>query len=141
MALPFSTLNKTAMGKPMDTDTTFAPGLHILMDLYGATGLRDKAALRDALTGAAQAAGATVLSCKLHGFGGEGGVTGVALLAESHISIHTWPEYDYAAVDIFMCGAANPKLAAEYLCAALHPTEISMTEIVRGSRKPSGPSI
>jgi S-adenosylmethionine decarboxylase len=63
------------------------------------------------LRAAALAAGARILHGHFHTFGAGGGVTGVLLLAESHISIHTWPEERFAAVDIFMCGAARPELA------------------------------
>jgi S-adenosylmethionine decarboxylase len=119
------------MAGAMDTTLPFAPGLHILIDLYGGKACGDQAALRAAMIGAAQAAGASVLSCHLHGFGDTGGVTGVALLAESHISIHTWPEQDYAAVDIFMCGRADARAAADYIKAALAPARVDVTEIAR----------
>ena len=79
-------------------------GRHLIADLHGCSGLDDSALIERVLTEAAAAAGATVLELRLHGFGGGNGVTGVALLAESHISIHTWPEHGYAAVDIFICG-------------------------------------
>ena len=110
----------------------FAPGVHILLDLHGAVMLRDARRMEAALRGAAKAAGATVLSCHLHGFGEGSGITGVALLAESHISIHTWPERDYAAVDIFMCGKADARAAADYLEKVLQPQRVERTEVLRG---------
>ena len=61
-----------------------------------------------ALRDAAEAAGATILHSHFHHFSPDGGVSGVLVLAESHISIHTWPERDFAAIDIFMCGACDP---------------------------------
>jgi S-adenosylmethionine decarboxylase len=82
-------------------------GSHMLADLHGCTRLNDVEHIRNALLNTVKAAGATLLDLKIHHFGPEGGVTGVALLAESHISIHTWPERDYAAVDIFLCGATH----------------------------------
>lgn len=87
-------------------------GVHLLADLHGAGRLGDMAHIEAALRAAAAAAGATLLDIRLHGFGPGAGVTGVALLAESHISIHTWPEHGYAAIDIFLCGARHDVGAA-----------------------------
>ena len=86
-----------------------------------------------ALREGATAAGATVLEVRLHGFGAGQGVTGVALLAESHISIHSWPEHGYAAIDIFLCGArhnADDALAA--IVDALNAKAVTKTLIERG---------
>lgn len=88
---------------------------HWIVELYGASNLEDCDAIVEAMKTAATKADATVLDCKLHHFGENQGVTGVALLAESHISVHTWPEYRYAAVDIFMCGSTNPQASADHL--------------------------
>lgn len=109
----------------------YAPGLHLLLDLHGAAGLSDVARLQDVLCEAAQAAGATVLGAAFHPFPG-GGVTGVVLLAESHITIHTWPERAFAAVDIFMCGAARPELAQAVIEARLAPAQSRVTAVPRG---------
>lgn len=79
-------------------------GHHLIADLSGAHRLDDAAHIEACLIAAAAAAGATLLEIRLHSFGPAQGVTGVALLAESHISIHTWPEFGSACVDIFMCG-------------------------------------
>jgi S-adenosylmethionine decarboxylase len=87
-------------------------GTHLLADLFGCTGLDDIGRVEAALRGAVAASGATLLELRLHGFGADQGVTGFALLAESHISIHTWPERDYAAVDIFLCGRRHDLDAA-----------------------------
>lgn len=96
-------------------------GTHLLADLSGvdAALLRDCAALEALLRRAAIEAGAQVLHGHFHSFGQEAGVTGVLLLAESHISIHTWPEAGFAAVDIFMCGAARPQIALDIISTAL----------------------
>lgn len=87
-------------------------GTHLLADLFGCERLDDLATVEAALRDGVAAAGATLLDLKMHGFGVEQGVTGIALLAESHISIHTWPERDYAAVDIFLCGETHDLTAA-----------------------------
>jgi S-adenosylmethionine decarboxylase len=89
-----------------------SPGLHLIADLEGASRLDDCAWIEAALRDAAAAASATVLDVRLHPFGPGQGVTGVALLAESHISIHTWPECGTAAIDVFVCGAAADPQAA-----------------------------
>ncbi len=81
-------------------------GRHLIADLTGGTGLGDLALVEQALRAAAAAAKARVLGVHLHHFGEGHGVTGVALLAESHISIHTWPETGDTAVDLFICGPA-----------------------------------
>ncbi len=87
-------------------------GLHLIADIAGAEGLDDSARIEAALRAAAHAARVTVLDVRLHHFGEGGGVTGVVLLAESHISIHTWPEHALAAVDIFVCGPHADATAA-----------------------------
>ncbi|MBV8634118.1 MAG: adenosylmethionine decarboxylase, partial [Burkholderiaceae bacterium] len=98
-------------------------GRHVLADLQGVDValLVDAAAIETLLTRAALAAGATPIFAKFHHFGAGQGVTGVLLLAESHISIHTWPEHGFAAVDAFMCGSAQPELAVDIVCQALRP--------------------
>jgi S-adenosylmethionine decarboxylase len=83
--------------------------------------LSDCAKIEQLLREAAAAAGAQVLHSHFHSFGPALGVTGVVLLAESHISIHTWPEHGFAAADVFMCGAAQPQLALEVIEEALQP--------------------
>lgn len=85
---------------------THLPGtsVHLIADLSQATGLSDVVLVEATLRQAALAAGAKVLSVHVHAFGETMGVTGIALLAESHISIHTWPETGEAAVDLFVCG-------------------------------------
>ena len=86
--------------------------LHLIADIVGASGLSDLDLIEATLHEAAEAAKVTVLDVRLHHFGAGQGVTGVALLAESHISIHTWPESGMAAVDIFVCGKTSDAYAA-----------------------------
>jgi len=107
-------------------------GTHLLLDLWGATNLTDPARIDRALRDSAEAAGATILHSHFHHFGPDGGVSGVLVLAESHISIHTWPERDFAAVDIFMCGACNPYDSLPVLKAAFGPRSVLLAEQRRG---------
>lgn len=97
-----------------------ARGIHLIADLAGGEGLGDPARIEAVLRKAAAAARVTVLGLNLHHFGPEMGVTGVALLAESHISIHTWPEESLSAVDIFVCGdGGNAQAALDVIVAGL----------------------
>ena len=76
--------------------------------------------------------GATILNVDLHHFQPNGGISGVVVLSESHISIHTWPERDFAALDIFMCGDYNPYNAIAVLREAFSPSSVNLTEHRRG---------
>ena len=107
-------------------------GAHLLLDMWGAGHLDDSEILGQAMRAAVRAAEATLLHLHLHQFSPQGGVSGVAVLAESHISVHTWPEHGFAAFDIFMCGAAHPHLAAKALRDTLHPSRIELNELRRG---------
>ncbi len=108
-------------------------GTHLLADLYGCRHLDDPVVIDAALRAAVDAAGATLLDIRLHHFGGHQGVTGVALLAESHMSIHSWPEHDFAAIDIFLCGATQDAGAAlAVIATALAATRIEQQAIPRG---------
>jgi len=107
-------------------------GTHLLVDLWGATNLGDPELIDRALCEAARVAGATILHSHFHHFSPNGGVSGVVVLAESHISIHTWPERDYAAIDIFMCGCCDPYLSIPVLKAAFQPQSIQLGEQKRG---------
>ncbi|GGZ11508.1 adenosylmethionine decarboxylase [Novosphingobium colocasiae] len=91
--------------------------IHLIADLEGCSGLDDLPLIERALREAAAAAGVTVLETRLHHFGEGHGVTGFAVLAESHISIHTWPEAGVAAVDLFVCGQnADAQAGLNVLC-------------------------
>lgn len=113
-------------------------GTHLIADLHGIGPgkLADPAAIEDLLKRSALAAGAQIVYSHFHHFGNGQGVTGVVLLAESHISIHTWPEYGFAAADIFMCGNAQPKRALNLIAAALDPASSEIQAIARGRAAP-----
>ena len=106
---------------------------HLLLELYRCDGekLNDESFLRCILSRAAKLANATVLNLISNKFEPQG-VTAIALLAESHISIHTWPESNYSAVDIFTCGQnMMPEVASQYLIASLMAKEHSLRVIER----------
>jgi S-adenosylmethionine decarboxylase len=117
----------------MSAITEYQPGKHVLLDFWGAQKLTEVEFILSAMRVAATACGATVLEVKLHQFGENGGITGVALLAESHISIHTWPEISYAALDVFMCGACDAEKAVEPLKSHFKPSRLKITNISRGA--------
>lgn len=106
-------------------------GIHLLIEFWGAKNLDDPSFVEDALRQAAEAAGATVLSAHAHKFS-PSGVTGIAVLAESHISIHTWPERGFAAIDVFMCGNCKPHAAIKPLKKAFEPDKVMLSEHRRG---------
>jgi S-adenosylmethionine decarboxylase len=110
-------------------------GIHLLADFHGvdAGKLVSCEAIDALLRTAALAAGATILHSHFHSFGPQQGVTGVLLLAESHISIHTWPEFGFAAADIFMCGDATPQLALDVIEHALGARSRTVQTIPRGA--------
>ncbi|MBO6971489.1 MAG: adenosylmethionine decarboxylase [Prochlorococcus marinus CUG1431] len=106
---------------------------HLLLELYrcDCQKLNDESFLRCTLNRAAKLAKATVLNLISNKFEPQG-VTAIALLAESHISIHTWPESNYSAVDIFTCGQnMMPELASQYLIESLRAEEYSLRIIER----------
>ena len=113
---------------------THTPGNHGLLDLYGCDEaiLKDEGRLKTALVATAQAAEATILTEHFHTFGGAGGITGVLLLAESHISIHTWPEHRFAAIDAFICGGMKLEKVKEILCRELAAERAVWTVVQRG---------
>ena len=91
---------------------TPSTSLHVIADIEGGKRLDDAAFVESVLREAALAARVTIVGINLHHFGSGNGVTGVAVLAESHMSIHTWPESGLVAVDVFVCGkSADPHAA------------------------------
>ena len=117
-----------------------ALGTHLIIELSGCDPrlLGDVEHIRSAMMMAAVEAGATVVAESFHKFS-PGGVTGIVAIAESHLSIHTWPEHGYAAADIFTCGAElQPRRAAEVLVERLNSARPEIREVARGpAREPA----
>jgi S-adenosylmethionine decarboxylase len=106
-------------------------GTHLIIDLHGAKRLNDIEHIETTLRRCVDAAKATLLHIHLHHFQ-PSGVSGVAVLAESHISIHTWPEVGYAALDVFMCGSADPDACVPVLREAFAAERVGVSELLRG---------
>ncbi|XWN28888.1 MAG: adenosylmethionine decarboxylase [Devosia sp.] len=107
-------------------------GAHLIVDIYGGDRLDDLHHIEATLRRCVEVAGATLLHIHLHHFDDNSGVSGVAVLAESHISIHSWPEHQYAALDIFMCGDTRPEACVEILREAFSPDRVAVSEFLRG---------
>ncbi|MDH3466576.1 MAG: adenosylmethionine decarboxylase [Gammaproteobacteria bacterium] len=116
----------------VERDGMRVAGMHLLADFWDAQHLGELDYVEQALRRAVIAARATLLHIHLHHFTPNGGVSGVAVLAESHISVHTWPEISFAAFDVFMCGDAVPERAIDVLCEAFLPQRMELKEQPRG---------
>lgn len=111
-----------------------ALGTHLLVELRDCNPdiLKDLNKVKDALVSAAKEAKATIIDVSFHEFN-PFGISGMVVIAESHLSIHTWPEYGYAAVDIFTCGdIIKPEVAAQYLIQKFESKTPSIVEMKRG---------
>lgn len=119
------------------SNNLYFAGIHLIIDLWGCNScISEPLDVEKCFSDAAQCTGATVLDFKCHDFGSvqeEWGLTAVMLLSESHISIHTWPERNFAAVDIFMCGNCNPMDALPSFKRYFQPTTVNVQKIYRGS--------
>ncbi len=107
---------------------------HLLLELKDCNheALNDTGLLRDCLIAAAKAAGATVVNESFYQFAPYG-ISGVVIIAESHLSVHTWPEYNYAAADIFTCGTSiQPEKAAQLIIDRLGSRNASYKQLERG---------
>lgn len=107
-------------------------GTHLVIELWMAHHLNDIERIRQIMMDATKACGATLVDLKLHQFGDNGGITGVVLLSESHISIHTWPEYGYCATDIFVCGKCDPYKAIPVFRDGFKPGRVQTIDHKRG---------
>jgi S-adenosylmethionine decarboxylase proenzyme len=115
-----------------------ALGRHILVEYFDCDGeiLNDVTQIEEAMTEAADRSGATIVNSVFHQFNPHG-VSGVVVIAESHLAIHTWPEYEFAAVDFFTCGEKFiPETALEHLKTALGSASYKSREIPRGRISP-----
>lgn len=109
-------------------------GQHVLVEFYecNKNTLNDTALIQKHMEEAAVKSNATIVSSSFHRFNPHG-VSGVVVIAESHLAIHTWPEYNYAAVDLFTCGSnVNPWIAFELLFDRLEALNYSTNEVSRG---------
>jgi len=110
-------------------------GHHVLIDCYGCRSalLADLSALRGALERAAAAFGLTVIAEEFHQYLPQG-VSGVLILAESHLAVHTWPERDFAAVDLFTCGTCpEATQLADFMKAAFGAERVEFRTLERGA--------
>lgn len=113
-------------------------GKQILADMYDCDPLvlDDEGSIRTIMLEAARVCGATVISASFRRFEPHG-ISGVVVIAESHLAIHTWPEHGYAALDLFTCGeSVQPEVCFAYLREALHSKESTMQTIERGRPRP-----
>ena len=115
----------------IENNTIFA-GTHIILDLWDCNFTNKIVPLKKIIKKAVNLSKANILHIHMHRFGKEQGISGVAVLAESHISVHTWPERNYIAFDLFMCGNTYPELASEFLIKMLKPKRKKIVTIKRG---------
>jgi S-adenosylmethionine decarboxylase len=115
----------------IERDGVRCAGTHLIIDLFGAKRLDDLKHIKETLKRCVEVAGATLLHIHLHHFTPKGGVSGVAVLAEGHISIHSWPERGNAALDVFMGGEAKPDLAIDVVKQAFKPAKLAVKEHLR----------
>jgi S-adenosylmethionine decarboxylase len=111
-----------------------ALGRHILAEFFECDTnlLKDTAFIEKEMNNAADACGATVVESVFHTFNPYG-VSGAVVIQESHLTIHTWPEHNYAAVDVFTCGDdVDPWVACDYIKSVLHAKEADIAEYTRG---------
>jgi len=110
---------------------------HLIIEMYGVSKIDSIPNVKKALEDVVKACGATLVpnGIHLHHFTPYNGISGVAIVSESHISIHTWPEHHYAGLDVYLCGGLDPYKALPILKEAFNPKEIYISEIIRGVLK------
>ena len=111
-------------------------GTHLLIDLFGAKRLDDLKHIKDTLKRCVEVAGATLLHIHVHRHTDKGGVSGAAVLAEGHMSVHSWPETGYLALDAFMGRDARPDLAIDVAKEAFRPVRVAVKEHLRAGTAP-----
>jgi S-adenosylmethionine decarboxylase len=107
-------------------------GTHLIVELWEGKNFSSLPKIKKILEDSVKICQATLLKIDLHKFSPYGGISGVAIIQESHISIHTWPEYKYAALDIFVCGNVNPYKAIPVIKNGFKPKRIQVAELKRG---------
>lgn len=107
-------------------------GVHLIIELWNAKNLSSLPKIKKILQDSVKAIQATILNINLHKFSPSGGVSGVAIIQESHLSVHTWPEYAYAALDIFVCGDVDPYKAIPIVKKGFKTDNVQIAEIKRG---------
>ena len=130
------------MAEPKKTDASrTALGRHVLLELYDCDAdlLKLPADAERILLDAATAMGATIVDSHFHAFPVHG-VSGVVVIAESHLTVHTWPEHRYAAVDVFSCGDLDLEAGLGLLTLEFGAARVDRKTILRGQGLPSGPS-
>jgi S-adenosylmethionine decarboxylase len=108
-------------------------GRHVIAEFYDCRPelLSDPDYIRAVMLQTARVIGATIVAESFHTFSPQG-VSGTVIIAESHLSIHTWPENGYAAVDVYTCGGLNPRVGCEFLAEHLDASSSRLQEILRG---------
>lgn len=123
--------NRKIQWVPVDKTKKYA-GLHLIAEFWSGRFTDDEKEIKRILVEAAKKSNNTPLEVTIHKFSPQG-ITGVILLAESHIALHLWPEYNYLALDIFTCGdKSNPYKALEYFKEEFSPKKVEVKEIKRG---------